>query len=184
MIHRLGRILSRIEGAMTLVAATLLFSIMLLVVADVFMRYVVGRPFTFTYDLVGVYFMTGVFYLVLSHAQTSHAHVAVDILLNSFPEAARRIAEIVACIAGGSVFTVITYVGWERALDNYVSGDVLAGVIPWPTWASAVLVPVGAGVLVLRLALTALGHAASLITGQNLIDLPPLSGHAEAETFE
>jgi hypothetical protein len=32
MIHRLGRILSRIEGAMTLVAAALLFSIMLLVV--------------------------------------------------------------------------------------------------------------------------------------------------------
>lgn len=169
---------------MTLVAAALLFAIMLLVVADVFMRYVVGRPFTFTYDLVGVYLMTGVFYLVLPHAQASHAHVAVDILLNSFPDHARRVAEVVSCIAGASVFALITYVGWERALDNYLSGDVLAGVIPWPTWASAALVPVGAGVLVLRLALTALGHAASLVTGRSLVDLAPLSGQSEAETFE
>ena len=176
MFGRISGALSRLEAAMTFVGAALLFVIMVLVVADVFMRYVAGRPFSFTYDLVGLYLMTGLFYLVLAHAQSAHAHVAVDILLNRFPEPARRLAEIVSCLAGGSVFALITVAGYERALDNFVSDDVLAGAIPWPTWVSAALVPIGAGVLVARLALTVVGHVASLVTGRSLVALPPLSG--------
>jgi TRAP-type C4-dicarboxylate transport system permease small subunit len=150
------------------------------------MRYVAGRPFSFTYDLVGLYLMTGVFYLVLSHAQTAHAHVAVDILLARFSVPARRVAEIVSCLVGGSVFALITVAGYERALDNFVSDDVLAGAIPWPTWVSAALVPIGAGMLVLRLTLALVGHVASLATGRDLADLPPLSTAelTESATFE
>ena len=181
MLRRISGALSRLEAAMTYVGAALLFVIMVLVVADVFMRYVAGHPFSFTYDLVGLYLMTGLFYLVLAHAQSARAHVAVDILLDRFPAPARRICEIVSCLAGGSVFALITAAGYERALDNFVSDDVLAGAIPWPTWASAALVPVGAGVLVARLALTAVGHAASLVTGRDLVGLAPLSGAEAAE---
>jgi TRAP-type C4-dicarboxylate transport system permease small subunit len=186
MVRTLGRALARVEGVLTVVAAALLFVIMILVVADVFMRYVAGRPFSFTYDLVGLYLMTGVFYLVLSHAQAAHAHVAVDILLARFSVRGRRVADMASCVAGGSVFALITVAGYERALDNYLSDDVLAGAIPWPTWASAALVPIGAGILVLRLALTFLGHVASLATGRDLVDLPPLSTAelAEGGTFE
>jgi TRAP-type C4-dicarboxylate transport system permease small subunit len=186
MVRRIGGALARLEAAMTVAAAALLFTIMMLVVADVFMRYVAGRPFSFTYDLVGLYLMTGLFYLVLSHAQAAHAHVAVDILLTRFSVPGRRVAEIASCLAGGSVFALVTVAGYERALDNFVSEDVLAGAIPWPTWASAALVPLGAGVLVLRLALTLVGHVASLVTGEDLVDLPPLSTAdlAEGGTFE
>jgi TRAP-type C4-dicarboxylate transport system permease small subunit len=186
MIRRIGHALARVEGAMTVVAAALLFVIMMLVVADVFMRYVAGRPFSFTYDLVGLYLMTGVFYLVLSHAQAAHAHVAVDILLARFSMPARRLADMASCLAGGSVFALITAAGYQRALDNYLSDDVLAGAIPWPTWASAALVPIGAGLLVLRLAATFVGHVASLATGRDLVGVPPLSTAelAEGGTFE
>jgi TRAP-type C4-dicarboxylate transport system permease small subunit len=186
MLRKLGSALARIEGALTIVAAALLFVIMILVVADVFMRYVAGRPFSFTYDLVGLYLMTGVFYLVLSHAQRAHAHVAVDILLARFSIPGRRVAEIASCLVGGSVFALITVAGYERALDNFVSDDVLAGAIPWPTWVSAAFVPIGAGMLVLRLTLALVGHVASLITGRDLADLPPLSTAelTESATFE
>ena len=186
MFRRLSGALARLESAMTYVAAALLFAIMVLVVADVFMRYVAGRPFSFTYDLVGLYLMTGLFYLALAHAQSAHAHVAVDILVQRFPEPARRGAEILSCLAGASVFALIAVAGYERALDNFVSSDVLAGAIPWPTWASAVLVPIGASALVARLALTAAGHIMSLVTGRSLVSLPPLSGTevAEGATFE
>jgi TRAP-type C4-dicarboxylate transport system permease small subunit len=186
MIRRIGTALAQVERALTIIAAFLLFCIMVLVVADVFMRYVAGRPFSFTYDLVGLYLMTGLFYLVLSHAQAAHAHVAVDILLARFSIPARRVADMVACVAGGSVFALIAVAGYERSLDNFVSDDVLAGAIPWPTWASAALVPLGAAALVARLALTFVGHAASLATGRDLVDLPPLSTAelAEGGTFE
>jgi TRAP-type C4-dicarboxylate transport system permease small subunit len=183
-MRRLSDAIASVEVILSAIGATLLFCIMIIVVLDVFMRYVVGRPFSFTYDLVGVYLMTGVFFLVLSHAQAANANVAVDILVGKFSEPMRRVADIVACLAGGSVFALIAIVGFDRAWDSYQSSDVLAGVIPWPVWVSAALVPLGSGVLVLRLLLTACGHLASLLTGRALIPLPLHSGDLNGERFE
>jgi TRAP-type C4-dicarboxylate transport system permease small subunit len=183
-MRRLLEALARVEAILSAIGVALLFCIMIIVVLDVFMRYVVGRPFSFTYDLVGVYLMTGVFFLILSHAQAANANVAVDILVAKFSEPMRRVADTVTCIAGGSVFLLIAIVGFDRAWDSYQSNDVLAGVIPWPVWISAALVPIGSGVLVLRLLFTACGHIASLLTGRSLVPLPSHSGDMNGERFE
>src|ERR1700761_2182303 len=151
MIKRAGDILAAIERALTIIAVIFLFVIMILVVADVFMRYVVNRPFSFTYDLIGLYLLAGVFFFTLSDALREHVHVGVDILLSRFSPTGRRLSEIVTALAGLFVFVLICKVGFVRALENYEQHDVLAGAIPWPTWISAALVPFGCGVLVLRL---------------------------------
>jgi TRAP-type C4-dicarboxylate transport system permease small subunit len=184
MIRRAGDVLAAIERALTVVAVVFLFAIMVLVVADVFMRYVMNRPFTFTYDLIGLYLLASVFFLTLSDAFREHAHVGVDILLSRFPPAGRRLSAIVTSLAGLFVFVLICKVGFERAVENYQENDVLAGAIPWPTWISAALVPFGCSVLVLRLLLQLAGHVASLATGRDLYPLPPVTGAGEARTFE
>lgn len=176
--------LAAIEGVAVAVATAFLLVIMLVVVADVFLRYVVGRPLTFTYDLVGVYLMTGVFFLTLSHAQGSRVHVAVDILVSKLSERRRAAADLVTCLTGGVIFALLTVAGTDRALDNYVSGDVLAGIIPWPTWVATAMVPLGAGLLVLRFAATGLGHLLALATGRPVIGLPPRHEAGAAEHFE
>lgn len=184
-VIRLGQdILAHIERVLTLIAVVFLFVIMMLVVADVFMRYVVNRPFSFTYDLIGLYLLAGVFFLTLSDALRDHAHVGVDILLSRFSPAGRRISEIVTALAGLFVFGLICKLGFERALENYQQNDVLAGAIAWPTWISAALVPFGCGVLTLRLALQLIGNLLSLISGRDLYPLPPVTGIGEARTFE
>jgi TRAP-type C4-dicarboxylate transport system permease small subunit len=183
-MRRLLDALARAELILSAVAIALLFCIMIIVILDVFMRYVVGRPLPFTYDLVGVYLMTGVFFFVLPHAQTAHVNVAVDILVGKFSAQWRRVSEIVTCIAGGSVFALITVIGFDRALEAYQSNDVLAGLIPWPLWLSAAIVPIGSGVLVLRLLLTACGHIASLATGTDVTPPPPLPSELHGGGFE
>lgn len=177
-------VLKALETAVAYVGAAFLFIIMVIVAADVFMRYVAGSPFSFTYDLVGVYLMVGVFYLVLPHAQGARANVAVDILVSAAPPFVQRLSDIVTSLAGGSVFALIAVVGYQRAFDAYQSNDVLAGLIPWPVWLSAAMVPLGAGMLVLRFALTACGHIASLVSGRNLTSLPSHTGDATSEVFE
>lgn len=184
MIKRLADGLAVIERILTFIAVSFLFVIMVLVVADVFMRYVVNRPFSFTYDLIGLYLLAGVFFLTLSDALREHAHVGVDILLRRFPPAGRRLSEIVTALIGLFVFVLISKLGFDRALDNYQQSDVLAGAIPWPTWISAALVPFGCGVLVLRLALQLVGNIFSLATGRDLYPLPPITGAGEANSFE
>lgn len=184
MIKRAGRILAAIERVMTVIAVTCMFVIMLLVVADVFMRYALNRPFSFTYDLIGLYLVAGVFFLTLSDALREHVHVGVDVLVPRFSPAGRRLSEIVTALTGLFVFVLLCWVGFDRALDNFQQNDVLAGAIPWPTWISAALVPFGCGVLVLRLLLQLCGHVASLFTGRDLYPLPPLVGVGEAKSFE
>jgi TRAP-type C4-dicarboxylate transport system permease small subunit len=184
MIKRLDSVLATIERGLTIVAVVFLFTIMLLVVADVFMRYVVNRPFSFTYDLIGLYLLAGVFFLTLSDGLREHAHVGVDILLSRFSPAGRRLSEIVTALVGLFVFVLIAIVGFDRAMENYQQSDVLAGAIPWPTWVSAALVPLGCGVMTLRLLMQLVGNALSLLSGRDLYALPPITGVGEAKTFE
>jgi hypothetical protein len=58
----------------------------------------------------------------------------------------------------------------------------MAGAIPWPMWPSIGLVPLGAGLITIRLALHLIGHVLSLVIGRAVIGLP--ASHAVGETFE
>src|SRR4029078_11971609 len=112
-----------------------------------------------------------VFLLVLSEAYTSRAHVSVDILQQKFSPAMIRLSEIVTCIVGMTVFSLIAYLGLLRTVDSYQSADVMAGAIPWPMWPSIGLVPFGAGLITIRLAAHLLAPTLSLVTARELIAL-------------
>jgi len=176
------RALTAIEKVTSIIAACFMFAIMIIVFSDVVMRYVFNRPFSWAYDLISLYLMAGVFFLILSEAYASHAHVSVDILQQKFPPTMIRLTEIVTCLVGISVFSLIAWLGFLRAIDSYHASDVMAGGIPWPMWPSIGLVPFGAGLITLRLVLHLIAHVLSLATGRSLIALP--ASHAASETFE
>jgi len=171
-----------LEKIASTIAAVFMFAIMIIVFGDVIMRYAFNQPFSWAYDLISIYLMAGVFFLVLSEAFASRAHVSVDILLQKFSPAMIRLSEIVTCIVGITVFSLIAYLGFLRTLDSFKSADVMAGAIPWPMWPSIGLVPFGAGLITIRLVLHLVGHVLSLATGRAIIALP--ASHAVGETFE
>ena len=98
-----------------------MFAIMIIVFGDVIMRYAFNKPFSWAYDLISLYLMAGVFFLVLSEAYTSRAHVSVDILQQKFPPAMIRLSEIVTCLVGIVVFSLIAWLGLLRAVDSFHS---------------------------------------------------------------
>jgi TRAP-type C4-dicarboxylate transport system permease small subunit len=81
-VSRFDALLRRLESVVSLAAVAALFAIMLIVVADVFMRYVLNSPFAWAYDLVGLYLLATVFFLSLSSTFAAHAHVSVDLLMH------------------------------------------------------------------------------------------------------
>jgi TRAP-type C4-dicarboxylate transport system permease small subunit len=182
LLDGLLKALGAVEKIASTVAAVFMFAIMIIVFSDVVMRYGFNKPFSWAYDLIALYLMAGVFFLILSEAYASHAHVSVDILQQKFPPAMIRVSEIVTCLVGIGVFSLITYLGFLRAVESFQSSDVMAGAIPWPMWPSIGLVPFGAGLITLRLALHLIAHVISLATGRAVIALP--ASHAAGETFE
>lgn len=175
--------LNTLERLAIRIVLVMMFAVMMIVAADVFMRYVFNAPFSWAYDLISLYLMAGIFFLGLSQAYASGAHVSVDILQQQFSPSGKRLAEIITAAVGLLAFAAMTKLGYERALDAFISKDVLAGAIPWPTWPSIALMPLGAGLLCLRLAVTLAGHLGSLISGQDLVPLPH-GGHGTEEFSE
>src|SRR3978361_896411 len=152
VLDGLLRALAGIEKAVSSIAAFFMFAILIIVFSDVVMRYAFNRPFSWAYDLISLYIMAGVFFLSLSGTYAVNGHISVDILLPRFSAAIQRLCIIISNLVGLAIFIPITWLGYQRALENFTSSDVMAGAIPWPTWASAGLVPIGAGILAVRLA--------------------------------
>ena len=134
--------------------------------ADVAMRYLFNSPFAWAYDLIALYLMAGVFYFVLSDAYRANAHVGIDILHARMGPRMRRAADLLTAAVSLSLFALIAYVGAERAWEGFVNDGVLAGQIPWPIWLSAIIVPIGCGLLLLRLALQFVRNLLGLATPQ------------------
>lgn len=169
MLEALTSTLRRVEYVVTAVAALCMFAIMLIVGADVVMRYVFRSPLSWTYDFISLYLMAALFFLVVSDAYASHSHVNVDILYKNMPATARRLCDVITLGVGSALFTAMCYAGALRFWSAFEASDVLAGAIPWPMWPSYVLVPVGAGLMAFRLVLHLVNAIASLVVRRELV---------------
>jgi TRAP-type C4-dicarboxylate transport system permease small subunit len=169
--------IKKIEKLFEIITAMLMLLIMLIVVADVSMRYFFNSPLIWAYDMIGLYLMAGVFFLSISNTYAEHKHIGIDILVAKFSPNGRRLVEILTSVASIPLFFLIAKVGAERAYTNWIEGDAMAGLIAWPTWIASMLVPLGVGLLVLRLTYRLVGQIASLATGKNVVDIVPVIGH-------
>jgi TRAP-type C4-dicarboxylate transport system permease small subunit len=179
MIRRLLAIIDRIEKVGTVIASLLMFAVMVIVFSDVVMRYAFNHPFAWAYDLISLYIMAGLFYFILSSTYAARAHIGVDILYDAFPAGVKRAVDIVINGIGSVVFFLIAYIGLGRTLEAFHTGDVLSGAIPWPMWPAFALVPLGAGLLSMRLVLHTLASAYNLFAGEDAITLPSRQSHGE-----
>ena len=106
--------------------------------------------------------------------------MSVDILHLYMPVRMRHASEFIGYLCGIPVFAAIFYLSALRTWSSYQGGDVLAGHIAWPTWVASICVPLGAGVLMLRMVLRLLGHGLSVLRARSMIALPAVAGTDEA----
>jgi TRAP-type mannitol/chloroaromatic compound transport system permease small subunit len=179
LFRRIDRVLTLIERATMLVGAALLFSIMMVSTLDVAMRYAMNMPLTWSYDLISLFLMCGVFFFSLSDTLRSNEHVAVDLLHSSMNDRARHAALLLGYVLASIVFCAMTLAAYTRLVVSYTNDEVVASSIAWPTWIAALFVTLGLGITSLRILYRACGHFASAVAGRSFIALPPLSGAYE-----
>lgn len=169
--------LTFLEKCLVKIAALSLFSIMLIVVADVFMRYVFNSPFIWSYELISMYLMVIVFFFSLSNTLEENGHIAVDFLHIKISERTRHLFLAIGYWCSLVVFCIVFYASVHETWISYMNKDVIDGLIEWPKWLSWLSVPIGTSLLIARILFRALGHTFSAMTNSSHIELPLISGH-------
>lgn len=165
--------LAWVERILVALSSIALGAIMLIVVSDVTMRYIFGTPLSWPYNLIGLYLMVAVFFLALSDTLHNHGHIAIDIFQHQIPHRARHLSLSAGYLLSTIVVALIGWQAWLRFKSAYINDDRIAAVIPWPTWVSYFIVLAGCIILTLRCVYRVIGHAASGVTGRELVETPP-----------
>lgn len=172
MLNSLRQWMERFEKVSRTLAAACLIAVMLIVFTDVAARYLVHSPLEWSYDVIGMYLMPALFYLALSDTLAAEHHIAVDLLRPRMPQWLLRVTEVVGNGAAAAVFLLIAWIYGASALDNYASGARVMNAVQWPSWIPEAIVVLGAFTISLRLLGRTIGHAASLVSGRSVIELP------------
>ncbi len=178
---RMRRAIDLLDGALIGIGSLMLFALMCVVVADVSLRYFFNAPLQWSYEVVSSYLMPGLFFLAVSHTLRAHSHVAVDILHNYVGPRTRYTFEAIASLLAGPVFAVCAWMAAGVTIEDFRTAATSSSGLAVPTWTVSIFLPVGFGLLSVRLFLNAIGYLLSLSTGREVLALPPISGTEGAE---
>lgn len=168
--------LRRLERTWVLAAALMLFAIMAIATIDVAMRYLFNAPLGWSYDLISLYLMGGVFFFSLSDTLAHDGHVAVDLLHNGLAPRTRHLLEIPGYALAAIVIGCIGWLAAAKTIASFQAGELIAGSIDWPTWISASFVALGFALMFARIVFRLIGHTASVLSHRSMVALPPIAG--------
>jgi TRAP-type C4-dicarboxylate transport system permease small subunit len=168
-----------LDGALIAVGSLMLFALMCVVVADVSMRYLFNAPLHWSYDVISNYLMPGLFFLAVSHTLKAHSHVAVDIVHNYIGNRTRYVLETITSILAVPAFAICAWKAAGTTWNDFQAGSTSSSGLPIPTWTVNLMLPLGFGLLTLRMLLNGVGYFVSLVSRRAVLALPPISGTEE-----
>jgi TRAP-type C4-dicarboxylate transport system permease small subunit len=169
VVSRIEPLLSKVEDVCGALAAIGLGAIMLIVASDVGLRYLVGRPWSWAYDVVSIYLTVSIFYLALSRTLREHGHISVDLAQRYMSPKIKHSLDLLICVLSAVLFVLIAWITLRLAWSQYSADDVISSVVDWPTWVSTIFVPIGTILIVVRLILTAISHIYFIASGIEII---------------
>lgn len=150
-LDRLDRGLQVIELVTAIVAGVVIFGVMWVGVAEIFLRKAFNSPLYGQLDLIE---QTMALYTLLpiSYCYRKAGHIRVDILAGRFTGRAKWIAELGASIAAFGLIVALLP-GVLHFFENaYYIGDSTINT-QWPTWPSKLMPVIGFSILAVRIAL-------------------------------
>ena len=171
-LSRVDRHLFRIESTLNLASGLVVFTLMLLAVAQILGRKIFNAPIPGFIDWVEQ-FMVVFAFLGVAYCQRVGGHIRMDILIGKARGRPLWLAEVVSVLLMMTVVTALTYGAWvhfERALQI---GDSTID-IALPTWPAKLLVPLSLGLLWFRLLVQLVGYGKALWNGEETPVAVPL----------
>ena len=157
--QHIEQILRKTELLLTYLSAVIILLLMVYVLLEVLMRYAFNSPLPGHLEGAELLLPMIVFFAI-SYTQARNGHVGMSLVVEVLPIRFQRFINIFTL--GLSILTcaVLAYFGAKQAYFAYEINDVTMTPPYWPIWPSASIVPIGYGLLALRMSLQILQHIA------------------------
>jgi C4-dicarboxylate transporter DctQ subunit len=146
MLARLRAALDRLEEAFMIGTLALMTA---LTFVQVVLRYVFGTGFVWQLE-VTTYLFAWLVLIGMSYGVRTHAHIAVDLVTSRLPAHAARGAAWVLLLASLAYCALMIY-GSVAFVDRLIALGNNARDIPLPRWVLTAVMPLGFGLLAVRL---------------------------------
>lgn len=133
------------------IAQLSLLVMMLSISADALGRYAFNRPLQGSFEFTSLYLMVIVTFLAMPASYSAGGMVRLDILSAPLSRIPWHLSERINTFAGAAVFGFIAWHSGHEALEKFISRDTTFGVIQFPMYWSYVWVPLGCGLMAIRL---------------------------------
>ncbi|OGL16528.1 MAG: hypothetical protein A3F92_08735 [Candidatus Rokubacteria bacterium RIFCSPLOWO2_12_FULL_71_22] len=145
-----GRVLRLVEYALLCGSVVVTLFVLFFVCAEVLMRYAFNAPIPGHLEGSEL-LMPIIVFLALSYTQATHGHVGMDLALDALPPAARRYATMGTLLLSILICSVLAYFSGKNAYQLWAYDDVTMTPPYFPTWPAAAAIPLGYGLISIRM---------------------------------
>lgn len=138
------------ETALAVIAGIVIAFTMVLVSTDAILRHVFSSPLGWQFMLTESYLMVAGVALALPWGYRTGGRIRIMLLMERVPAGPRRLILRAGNLVAVPYLAVFTWKTLERTWEAFAEGDVMMGVIDWPVAWSWVWIPMGLGLLTLR----------------------------------
>ena len=153
--QRLDRVLCRVEGLALVIAGVAIVAAMLLVSADALLRYVFAAPLAFQLHVSEFYLLPASLTMALAWGYRTGGAIQIEFLVQALPDWLVNPLTRIGLIAASGYMAYIAWRGYLVFARAFARNEVVMGVFDWPVSLSWVWIPLGCGLLALRLIMDA-----------------------------
>jgi TRAP-type C4-dicarboxylate transport system permease small subunit len=151
--------MSLLEKLLIGVASLALLVLTGLTTADALGRHFFNSPIPGTGELIEDYFMIALIFLPLSYSFMQEGHVHVTMIEQFFSTRAKFLIGKFNLLLSFGLFALIALAGWRGFAEAWRIDEISTSSVGYPMWPCYAMVPVGCGLLCLRIAQVLFGRA-------------------------
>lgn len=141
---------------MAYLSAAIVVFMMLLTTGDVVLRYGFNRPIQDSFEL-SQFMLVAIVFLGIPYLQSIRGHVSIEFATARLSPNTREILKIFGHVIGLFAFAIVTWRSGYYAWQAWETNDYTMGIMQYPLWPAKSIVPLGSGMLCVRLILD-IGH--------------------------
>lgn len=149
MLKKMDMAIKIVEKILTNISWMVCLFVTLMIVIDVFLRFVFNHPLPATWEISEIS-MPFIVFLPFAYTLTIDAHVRVSLVKDRVPPKVRLGFEIFTHAISFMMCAMLTYWSWLRFWESFMISEEILAAIRLPWWLGKMAMPIGMGFFAIR----------------------------------